>query len=70
MKWTDLATFEGTWSLGQPFVGIFKWPTGDVYKGTWVNNMPQGRGNLKFSSGTSYSGQISVGMQHGLGKET
>jgi len=55
MVWKDGASFEGIFDFGMAVNGRFVWPSGEIYDGTWANNMPCGHGCLKFAK-SEYTG--------------
>lgn len=43
---------------------------GSVYTGQWSNNMPNGRGMLRYANGDVYEGMFANHKAHGRGKRT
>lgn len=48
--------------------GVFKWPNGNVYTGTYCNDIKEGYGEFKWGDqGSKYKGNWLNGLQHGEG---
>ena len=45
-------------------------PSGDIYEGDTVNELPEGEGKMTFRDGTIYTGEWKDGKKHGKGKKT
>jgi hypothetical protein len=57
MKWSDGASYEGNWDLGQASgFGKFTHVSGDVYSGEWYRNKTNGKGSYLNSKGAKYDG--------------
>jgi hypothetical protein len=48
--------------------GIFKWASGNVYRGVYKNDERDGIGEMRWTDGSVYLGQWNRGIQHGYGK--
>jgi hypothetical protein len=47
--------------------GTYKYTSGNVYSGEWVNGMMQGFGKMVYADGSSYEGTWSNNLMHGDG---
>ena len=47
--------------------GIYTYPNGDVYAGSWIQNKFDGRGYYIFGRGDRYEGQLKANNKHGVG---
>lgn len=47
--------------------GVYKWPSGRMYKGQWSDNMMHGDGTEVWPSGSKYRGQYQSNQRHGQG---
>ncbi|CAM9386608.1 unnamed protein product [Ectocarpus sp. 12 AP-2014] len=48
--------------------GVFTYPRGTVYEGTWHEGKRSGKGMLKHKSGSRYEGDFFLGQFHGRGR--
>ena len=48
--------------------GTYKWPNGDLYKGTWVKGKRNGRGVFCFKKNWKYSGTFVDDQPDGFGR--
>ena len=49
---------------------MFKWKTGDMYDGEWVNDARTGDGVYYYASGDKFVGKFVNGKRHGAGVYT
>lgn len=47
--------------------GVFTWPSGNKYDGTWKNGKQHGVGKLMYNNGAVYTGEFANGVEHGGG---
>jgi|TARA_B110001450_G_C17265127_1_gene337134 hypothetical protein len=50
--------------------GVYKWPNGRMYKGSYVNDKKEGYGIYVYPDGRQYAGNWEKGVQHGEGNFT
>lgn len=63
------ATYQGDYDRrGQKHgQGVQTWSNGDVYVGTFSDDLRNGQGTLTFADGSEYVGNWSLNLMHGLG---
>lgn len=59
--------FEGMWEHGKQISGVYTWPKGMKYMGTWNNSLRDGTGKEVQPDGTEYSGDFTKGSRGPFG---
>ena len=51
-------------------MGIYWSSNGNIYKGEFKNDVPEGKGEIVYKNGDNYKGDFRAGVKHGIGVET
>ncbi len=46
---------------------MFRWQSGNIYEGTYFDDMRHGYGEMRWADGSWYKGEWKFGVQNGLG---
>ena len=63
----DTGLFEGRWELGNQASGVYSWPNGQQYLGTWKDCRREGVGKESRLDGTEYAGDFTADRRGKLG---
>ena len=70
IEYNDGRCFKGKYVDGQMDYGVFTWPNGDEYTGSFQDNKINGHGKATFADGRTYSGSVTDDKISGSGKIT